>query len=205
MSPAQPGAGPGAAPRPRPANLLFLLLALVVAAASLVLPAAGRADAISRTAQTLYTPPSDAPAPGSLYARGLRLRYNGSANGTLLATFEQYTNGIPVFPIYRSTDNGNSWSKISEVADTQNGWGMRWQPELFELPTAAPAAPASGGTSTRPRCRPSYSGFTPSSATQMVYSYRKNATSIGSATTGSATRQTVPAYSIVVVQLRPAR
>ncbi|MFJ1967177.1 cellulose-binding protein [Streptomyces sp. NPDC087903] len=51
----------------------------------------------------------------------------------------------------------------------------------------------------------SYSGFTPSSATPTVYSYRKNATSIGSATTGSASRQTVPAYSITVVQLHPAR
>ncbi|MGW1564005.1 hypothetical protein ACWCQ1_47255 [Streptomyces sp. NPDC002144] len=50
-----------------------------------------------------------------------------------------------------------------------------------------------------------YGGFTTSSATPTVYSYRKNATSIGSATTGSATRQTVPAYSIVVLQLRPAR
>lgn len=49
-----------------------------------------------------------------------------------------------------------------------------------------------------------YSGFTPSSATPTVYSYLKNATSIGSATTGSATRQTVPAYSVVVVQLRSA-
>jgi hypothetical protein len=47
----------------------------------------------------------------------------------------------------------------------------------------------------------SYNGFTPSSATPTVYSYLKNATSIGSATTGSATSQTVPAYSIVVVQL----
>lgn len=51
----------------------------------------------------------------------------------------------------------------------------------------------------------SYSGFTPSSATPTVYSYLKNATSIGSTTAGSATRQTVPAYSIVVVQLHPAR
>ncbi|MFI7403836.1 cellulose-binding protein [Streptomyces sp. NPDC049541] len=47
----------------------------------------------------------------------------------------------------------------------------------------------------------SYSGFTPSSATPTVYSYLKNATSIGSVATGSATRQTVPAYSIVVIQL----
>lgn len=34
-----------------------------------------------------------------------------------------------------------------------------------------------------------------------VYSYLKNATSIGSTTAGSATHQTLPPYSIVVVQL----
>ncbi len=49
----------------------------------------------------------------------------------------------------------------------------------------------------------SYSGFTPSPLAPTVYSYLKNATSIGSGTTGSATTQTVPAYSIVVIQLRP--
>ncbi|MBS2964755.1 cellulose binding domain-containing protein [Actinocrinis puniceicyclus] len=49
----------------------------------------------------------------------------------------------------------------------------------------------------------SYSGFTPSSATPTVYSYLKNATAIGSAAAGSAGSQTVPAYSIVVVQLHP--
>lgn len=49
----------------------------------------------------------------------------------------------------------------------------------------------------------SYSGFSPSTAAPTVYSYRKNATSTGSAATGSATSQTVPAYSIAVVRLRP--
>ena len=49
----------------------------------------------------------------------------------------------------------------------------------------------------------SYTGFTPSPAAPTVYSYLKNATSIGSTTTGSATSQTVPAYSIVVLQLHP--
>jgi hypothetical protein len=121
---------------------MFLFLALIVAAATVTLPAAGRAQALSRPSQTLYTPPSGAPSPGSLYPRVLRLQHNGSANGALLATFEQYTNGTPVFPVYRSTDNGNSWSKLSDVADTQNGWGMRWQPELFELPTAIGDFPA---------------------------------------------------------------
>ncbi|WP_055588742.1 cellulose binding domain-containing protein [Streptacidiphilus griseoplanus] len=49
----------------------------------------------------------------------------------------------------------------------------------------------------------SYSGFTPSSAAPTVYTYGKNATSITSATTGSPNSQTVPAYSIVVLQLHP--
>ena len=49
----------------------------------------------------------------------------------------------------------------------------------------------------------SYAGFTPSAAAPTVYSYLKNAASIGSASTGSAATQTVPAYSIVVVALHP--
>ena len=142
MSPAQTGARLGAAPRSRPLFLLTAVFALLAAVATLLLPAAGQADALSRPSQTMYTPPSDAPSPGSLYPRALRMQHNGSANGTMLATFEQYSSGTPVFPIYRSTDNGNGWTKISEVADTQNGWGMRWQPELFELPTAVGEFPA---------------------------------------------------------------
>jgi alpha-galactosidase len=48
-----------------------------------------------------------------------------------------------------------------------------------------------------------YSGFTPGTGTPTVYSYLKNGTSITSAAGGSATSQTVPAYSVVVVQLHP--
>jgi hypothetical protein len=47
----------------------------------------------------------------------------------------------------------------------------------------------------------SYNGFLPCSGTPTVYTYLKNATSITKATAGSATSQTVPPYSIVVVQL----
>ncbi|WTJ88683.1 RICIN domain-containing protein [Streptomyces sp. NBC_01537] len=118
------------------------VFAVLAGLATMFLPGAGRADALARPSQTMYTPPSGAPSPGTLYPRAMRLQHNGSANGTILATFEQYTNTTPVFPIYRSTDDGNSWTKISEVADTQNGWGMRWEPELFELPTAVGDFPA---------------------------------------------------------------
>lgn len=148
MSPAQPGVRPGTAPRARPLSFLALMIALLAAVATLTLPAAGHAAAESRPSQTLYAPPPDAHSPGTFYPRAMRLQHNGSAtacparNGTLLATFEQYREDMPVFPIYRSTDNGVSWTKISEVADTQNGWGMRWEPELFELPRAMGGFPA---------------------------------------------------------------
>jgi hypothetical protein len=46
-----------------------------------------------------------------------------------------------------------------------------------------------------------YSGFTPSRCTPTVYTYSENGTSITSAAAGSATSQTVPAYSIVVVHV----
>ena len=52
---------------------------------------------------TMYTPPSGSPSPGALYGRALRLQHSGSANGTMLTTFEQYVNGTPSFPIFRST------------------------------------------------------------------------------------------------------
>ncbi|MEU1513294.1 RICIN domain-containing protein [Streptomyces sp. NPDC005811] len=142
MSTDRAGARPGAASASRPVSPLLLLLALVVAISTMIFPAADKAHALARPSQTMYTPPSGSPAPGSLYPRAIRLEHSGSSSGTLLATFEQYTSGRPVFPIYRSTDNGNSWTKISDVADTQNGWGMRWEPQLFELPTAVGNFPA---------------------------------------------------------------
>ncbi|MEU7872962.1 cellulose binding domain-containing protein [Dactylosporangium sp. NPDC049140] len=46
-----------------------------------------------------------------------------------------------------------------------------------------------------------YAGFTPAAGAPTVYSYLKNATAIGSASAGTAATQTVPAYSIAVVQL----
>jgi hypothetical protein len=88
---------------------------------------------------TLYqgsAPPSDVPQKyGCLYPKTVALQHQSSSanNGTLLATFEQPAEK-PVFPIYRSTDNGASWTQISSVADTVNGWGNRCCAFLYELP-----------------------------------------------------------------------
>ena len=103
-------------------KLSFVLMACA-AAFSVFLFDAGQAHAVYGPS-TMYTPPSGSPNPGSLYGRALRLQYSGSANGTMLATFEQYVNGTPSFPIFRSSDAGKTWTQISSVTDQVNGWGM---------------------------------------------------------------------------------
>ena len=121
-------------------KLSFALMACA-AAFSVFLFDAGQAHAVFGPS-TMYTPPSGSPNPGSLYGRALRLQYSGSANGTMLATFEQYVNGTPSFPIFRSSDAGKTWTQISSVTDQVNGWGMTWEPQLYELPQAIGNMPA---------------------------------------------------------------
>jgi hypothetical protein len=96
----------------------------------------------------VFTPPSSYKIPRVLYARALLLQHgkedaatgvvkNGKVEpGTILATWENYSSEPPYFPIYKSTDKGKTWSEISKVKDAVNGWGLRYQPQLFELPIA---------------------------------------------------------------------
>ncbi|WP_126664886.1 sialidase family protein [Haloterrigena salifodinae] len=103
----------------------------------------------NRTGNALYTPPPDAPGVGAMYPRVVRLDCDDAEGETLLATFEQYGTGDdeseqPYFPLYRSEDGGRTWSRFSEIRDTQNGWGLRFQPTLFELPESI--GPWSAGT-----------------------------------------------------------
>lgn len=79
-----------------------------------------------------------------LYGRGMVTTHQSdpSYNGRLYATSENYTSGTPSFKIFESTDHGGTWNKISEVKDTQHGWGMRYQPFLYELPEQIGDMPA---------------------------------------------------------------
>ncbi|EME80756.1 glycoside hydrolase family 93 protein [Pseudocercospora fijiensis CIRAD86] len=89
---------------------------------------------------TVFQPPANYTVPRTLYARTLQYH-----DGTLLATWENYgpnNNTFPYFPIYQSTDGGATWSERSRVEDTQNGWGLRYQPFLYELPEAIGDYPA---------------------------------------------------------------
>ena len=72
---------------------------------------------------------------GVLYPRPVELHHAGELNGLILATFDHYTlKEPPVFPIFASRDHGITWEKYSQVEDTKNGFGMRFQPMLLELP-----------------------------------------------------------------------
>jgi len=93
----------------------------------------------------LFTPnPANAQEEAG-YPRLIRLQHSGEANGTLLATFAHA--GVPgekgSLPIYRSTDNGKTWTSqpIGVVRDTINGWDIE-APALFELPAAQGDLPA---------------------------------------------------------------
>ncbi|WP_419813898.1 sialidase family protein [Glacieibacterium sp.] len=72
------------------------------------------------------------PALGASYPRVIQLGHFAGGKGELLATFARRG----PLPIYRSTDNGETWSFVSEVPN------MRGQPALYELPRQVGTFPA---------------------------------------------------------------
>ncbi|KAJ9148485.1 Glycoside hydrolase family 93 protein [Pleurostoma richardsiae] len=112
-----------------------MLSSLTVAAlgllASLVEAAPHKPYATTFSNNVIFTPPSNYTDPRVLYARSVELQ-----DGTLLATWENYSPEPPpvYFPIFKSKDYGVSWKMISKVTDQGYGWGLRYQPFLYELP-----------------------------------------------------------------------
>ena len=96
---------------------------------------------------TIFTPPKNYTVPRTLYARTLLLDQDCETDNVLLATWENYlphNDTFPYFPIYQSLDLGATWSERSRVYDQINGWGLRYQPFLYEL--AEPIGNYSAGT-----------------------------------------------------------
>ena len=88
---------------------------------------------------TIFTPPANYTVPRTLYARTLLLNQDCETDNVLLATWENYlpnNDSFPYFPIYQSLDEGKTWTERSRVYDQVNGWGLRYQPFLYELPQA---------------------------------------------------------------------
>lgn len=85
----------------------------------------------SYNTRTIFQAPSTYTVPGVLYARTIQL-----ADGSILATWENYSPEPPLvyFPIYKSTDYGQTWVEISKVTDKVLNIGLRYQPILYVLP-----------------------------------------------------------------------
>lgn len=120
-------------------------------------PPGANADPSARLSQplpTLFTSKigffTQSQLPGAQYPRVIQLKYYAAGKGQLLATFSVRGQAMP---IYRSTDNGDSWEKFSEIPM------LRGQPTLFELPAKTGAFPAGtilaagGGVSSDPARR----------------------------------------------------
>lgn len=76
----------------------------------------------------VYQPLQQAPLWRVAYSRAIQL----VADKSLLLTWEDYpygedANNLDTFKILRSTDGGSTWANLSQVHDTQNGWGMRFR------------------------------------------------------------------------------
>ncbi len=133
---------PGEQPRLRRAALaVTAALALVVASLTTAAPAqavttGNGALVYSPAAGSSFNPEGGAPA-GTTYAKIVVLKNSGSANGTQLVTFDQLVlqSGVQVYPIYRSTDNGTSWTHVTNVnpSATFPTLTRTAQPFLFEV------------------------------------------------------------------------
>jgi hypothetical protein len=131
-------------PVTKPPRVYVLALALALVSALGLALGGSAAHAETSAVQTVFTPTSGGGYvnPGAMYARAVTLHHNGDADGAILTTFETYTSSTPYFPVYKSTDGGGTWSYLSRVTDTVNGYGMRWNPQIYELPAALGALPA---------------------------------------------------------------
>ncbi|KAF2848480.1 glycoside hydrolase family 93 protein [Plenodomus tracheiphilus IPT5] len=107
------------------------LSTIILSLVSVVSALPQKADQPTFSRNVIFTPPANYNDPRVLYARSAQF-----ADGSLLATWENYSPEPPqvYFPIYRSTDGGKSWKEISRVQDTQQKWGLRYQPVLYVLP-----------------------------------------------------------------------
>jgi hypothetical protein len=121
-------------------NLLAVPLALFIisgqapAPAQAPRPAVNPANQLSNPVPTLFTSKIGFFTPdqlGASYPRVIQLQ-TGAAKGVLLATFARRGS----LPVFRSTDNGETWAQFSEVPM------LRGQPCLYELPRKTGEFPA---------------------------------------------------------------
>lgn len=119
------------------AAVLALLAALLMHPAPAAAVTTGNGALVySPAAGSSFNPEGGTPA-GTTYAKIIVLKHSGGANGTQLVTFDQLVleNGVQVYPIYRSTNDGASWTHVTDVnpSATFPALTRTAQPFLFEV------------------------------------------------------------------------
>lgn len=83
---------------------------------------------------------TDGGAAGASYARAVRLGTDERGNrGPLLATYATF--GGLAFPLFRSDDDGRTWTQQGSIIGQTAAPGMYVQPHLYELPRAFAGLP----------------------------------------------------------------
>lgn len=86
-----------------------------------------------------FNPEGGTPA-GTTYGKIIVLKNSGSSNGTQLVTYDQLVlvSGKQVYPIYKSTDNGSTWTHVTDIvpANDFSTLTRTSQPFLYEVPQA---------------------------------------------------------------------
>lgn len=136
--------------RMAPPNIRYVIAALaILAGLAMSTTMAPTAQAVttgngvvvfSPAAGSSFNPEGGTPA-GTTYPKIVSLNYNGSSNGNLVVTFDQLVlvNGDQVYPIYRSTNGGTSWTHVTDVNPSNDFPALTRtaQPFLYELPQAS--------------------------------------------------------------------
>lgn len=112
----------------------FLILVIMLIVVSPLLVAVSPPVGAVESGQVLYSPNLKVHPKGKAgYPRGIQLQY-GAGSGTLLATFAREGEHAPTsLPIFRSGDQGKTWSLISSIRSHTDGWDIE-APTLFEVP-----------------------------------------------------------------------
>jgi hypothetical protein len=145
-----------ASPSRRRRGVAAVLVAAALVATALVAQAvhAPAASAVTTgNGALVYSPaagtsfnPEGGRAAGTTYAKMIVLKNSGTSNGTQIVTFDQLVleNGVQVYPIYRSTNNGASWSRIAAVVPSAQFPTLTRtaQPSLYETPIQLGTMPA---------------------------------------------------------------
>jgi hypothetical protein len=127
--------------------------ALTVAMVAALVSAAPATAVTTGNGSLVYSPPAGSSfnpeggrAAGTTYSKMVVLKNSGTANGTQLVTFDKLVleNGVQVYPIYRSTNNGTSWTRISAVNPSAQFPSLTRtsQPSLYETPIQLGTMPA---------------------------------------------------------------